>query len=120
MPTAELSYDKLETIVHETTERGTLSPDQARAVQAFLTLIERKVFDVYQADRLVASRMYDRVKIAEFWQHEYEWFHSQYELVGKLHEHLTAIGFKDLDLMPTILALGEAAETVQGHYRLHA
>jgi hypothetical protein len=120
MPTAELTYDQVEAIVHEAAEIGHLSHEQVQALQAFLALVERKVFDVYQADRLVASRMYDRVKIAEFWQHEFGWFQSQHEILNNLAARLQDIGLRDLDPEPTLELLADALEAVRGHYELHS
>jgi hypothetical protein len=120
MPTAELSYEEVETIVQEAAELGTLSPEQTRALETFLALVERRVSEVYQADRLVASRMYDRAKIAEFWQREIGWFQSQCDIVGKLYERLHELGLINFDVMSTLITLGEAVEAVKGHYQLHS
>lgn len=121
MPTAEPDFAQAEEITSEAAKAGSLTPAQAEWIDAFYRNVESRMLNLYDAARLGAWRIYDRKRIADYWQEQTEWFNTQLVHIGRLEENLSALGVPAQPaLRSAIQTLTQIVEACRGAYELHA
>jgi len=118
--TIESDFARVESIALSAAESGHVSSEGAEALRTYFTRLEKEVLAAYQADRNVASRIYDREEIAQFWYREMNWFAAQFEIVERFDRHLRKIGIHDPDLEPIRQNVQDAYLAASNHYHMHA
>jgi len=116
----ESDFERAETIALEAAETGHLSLEQTEVLRTYFANLEKRVIEAYQADRNVASRIYDREEIAQFWHRQLGWFGAQFEIVERFDRHLRKIGIHDPDLEPIRQSVNDAYQAASAHYHMHA
>jgi hypothetical protein len=83
-------------------------------LRTYFDELKRDVLKTFQADRLVASRIYKREEIAQFWRKQSDWFGMQHEAVEGFDRQLRKMGITDPDLEPLKRLLRESYEAALG------
>jgi hypothetical protein len=121
MLTLEPDFEQAEEIVFEAAQRGSLTPQQAEWIEAFHRNVEGRMLNLYDAARLGAWRIYERKKVAAYWQEQGEWFAKQLSRTQRLEDNLKGLGFeKQPALRSAIQTLTDIVEACRGAYELLA
>ena len=121
MPTLEPDFEQAEEITREAAQAGSFTPQQAEWMEAFSRNVEGRMLNLYDAARLGAWRIYDRKKVAGYWQEQADWFAKQLSHTRHLEDNLKALGVPEQPaLRSAIQTLSDIVEACRGAYELLA
>lgn len=121
MLTLEPDFDQAEEVTLEAARQGSLTPQQAEWIDAFYRNVEGRMVNLYDAARLGAWRIYDRKKVASYWQEHAEWFAVQLSYTQRLEDNLKGLGVEARPaLRSAIQTLTDIVEACRGAYELLA
>ncbi|SRR5260370_3867202 len=121
MPTLEPDFEQAEEITLEAARAGSFNPQQAEWIEAFYRNVEGRMLNLYDAARLGAWRIYERRKVAAYWQEQAEWFAKQLSYTQRLEDNLKALGIEEQPaLRSAIQTLTDIVEACRGAYELLA
>jgi hypothetical protein len=122
MPTLEPDFEQAEEITLEAARvGGSLMPQQAEWIEAFCRNVEGRMLNLYDAGRLGAWRIYDRKKLAGYWQEQADWFAKELSYTQRLEDNLKALGVPEQPaLRSAIQTLTDIVEACRGAYELLA
>jgi hypothetical protein len=121
MLTLEPDFGQAEEVTLEAARAGSLTPQQAEWIEAFYRNVEGRMLNLYDAARLGAWRIYDRKKVAIYWQEQAEWFAKQLSYTQRLEDNLKVLGIPEQPtLRSAIQTLTDIVEACRGAYELLA
>jgi len=114
------AVEEIENIISNASQFGELGAEQARVLQQFLDERQQGALALYNSGLVVTSQMYEREKIARFWQNQHEFFEAQLAVVNRFEARLKNAGSGKLDLRPIVSTLKKLIDVCSEHYEFHA
>jgi hypothetical protein len=120
MPTLEPTYEEAESIALSGVEKGEeLGPEQAEWVNNFYRNVKGRMLNLYDGARLGAWRIYDRQRLADYWQEQFEWFNRQLEFTRSTQQKVAVLALTPpAALTEAVETLTEIVEACRGAYEL--
>jgi hypothetical protein len=123
MATLELDFNEANEVVNEAIKGHGIFQTEAEWLEAFYQNTERQLLDIYEAARIGAWRIYDRERVATYWDEQTKWFE---DILANLQTTQGTIlgAFKGSFEIPALLSAIETVNDVIGAcraaYELHA
>lgn len=114
-----IAVSEFETVVSEVAQKGAIDPGRETTIREFLEEYQRKARELYDAAILVSSQIYERERIAQFWQNQLSVCEAQLAYLNRLDRRLRNV-HSQLEMSGYIEQFELLVDAIKRRYEFHA
>jgi hypothetical protein len=113
------SLEEFETVVTEALQKGELDRTRERVIREFMPEFEHQTRELYDSAISVSAKMYERERIAKFWQEQFAICQAQLLYLNRLDRFLRQM-HSEVDISAVIERFENLLEAIRRRYEFHA